>query len=340
MFAAEISGVAYCRPERRNPLSRAVASPTDMFESLSGPATPIWHLANFVFGVTGVIFALVGCLIVIALVRFRRRKDDGAREPAQIYGSNRLETAWTVLPMLIVLVLALTGARVIQALQDRPRPAGALDVTVVGHQWWWEVRYPSLGIVTANELHVPVSDPRAPSPTWLELASADVAHSFWVPRLAGKTDLIPNRINHAWIAPDAPGLYLGQCAEFCGTQHALMLLRVYAHSREDFERWVKAQQAQPSTPPARTPGRRVFESTGCVNCHALGGTIANGRYGPDLTHLMSRETLASGAALNTPATLRQWLQKPETIKPGVHMPGMQLDDQDLDQLVAYLLTLK
>jgi cytochrome c oxidase subunit 2 len=320
-----------------------VASPTDIFESTSGPAMPIRHLASFIFGVTGAIFAVVLSLIVIAVVRFRRRRGPGdeGREPPQIYGSNRLETAWTVVPMLIVLVLALTGARVVQALQDPRRPAGALDVTIVGHQWWWEIRYPRLGIITANELHVPVDDPRASSqtPTWLELTSADVVHSFWVPRLAGKTDLIPNRTNHAWIAPDAPGLYLGQCAEFCGTQHAKMLLRVYAHTRDDFQRWVKAQ-AQPSLPAPRTPGRRIFESTGCINCHALDGTVANGRYGPDLTHLMSRATLASGAALNTPANLRQWLQQPDSLKPGAHMPAMQLGDRDLDQLVAYLLTLE
>jgi cytochrome c oxidase subunit 2 len=320
-----------------------LASPTDIFELPSGPAMPIRHLATFVFGVSGAIFAIVVSLIAIAVVRFRSRKGQGdeGREPPQIYGSNRLETAWTVVPMLIVLVLALTGARVVQTLQDPRRPAGTLDVTIVGHQWWWEIRYPSLGIVTANELHVPVSDPRSPSPTptWLELTSADVVHSFWVPRLAGKTDLIPNRTNHAWIAPDAPGLYLGQCAEFCGIQHAKMLLRVYAHSREDFQRWVKAQ-TQPSPPAARTPGRRVFESNGCVNCHALGGTIANGRYAPDLTHLMSRATLASGAAPNTPANLRRWLRQPDTVKPGAHMPAMQLGDQDLDQLADYLLTLQ
>jgi cytochrome c oxidase subunit II len=314
-----------------------------MFELPSGPAIPIRHLASFAFAITGVIFVIVASLIVFALVRFRSRRGQGdeGREPPQIYGSNRLETAWTVVPMLIVLVMALTGARVVQALQNPHRPAGALDVTVVAHQWWWEFRYPSLGIVTANELHVPVSDPRAPnsSLTWLELTSADVVHSFWVPRLAGKTDLVPNRTNHAWIAPEAPGLYLGQCAEFCGTQHAKMLLRVYAHTPEDFERWVKTQTGS-SPPAAGTPGRRVFESNGCVNCHTLGGTIANGRYAPDLTHLMSRATLAAGATTNTPENLRRWLQKPDSIKPGAHMPAMQLNPQDIDQLVAYLVTLQ
>src|SRR5262249_49490934 len=157
---------------------------------------------------------------------------DGS-EPPQVYGSNKLETAWTVLPVLIVLVLALTTARVIQMVQGKVRPASAIDVTVIGHQWWWEFRYPASGIGTANELHVPVSDPRAPTPTWLTLLSADVAHSFWVPRLAGKTDLIPNRVNHMWFAPTTPGVYLGQCAEYCGTQHAKMLLRVYVHPRAD-----------------------------------------------------------------------------------------------------------
>jgi cytochrome c oxidase subunit II len=316
-----------------------MASPTDIFASPSGPAVVIGHLARFVLTVTATIFAVVGFLILVTAVRFRSRKDQLGREPPQVYGSNRLETAWTVLPMLIVLALAMTGARVIQSLQDARPPAGALHVSIVGHQWWWEIRYPALGIVTANELHVPVSDPRAPSPTWLQLTSADVVHSFWVPRLAGKTDLIPNRTNKAWISPSAAGLYLGQCAEFCGTQHAKMLLRVYAHPRPEFDRWVQAQStASPLAPPGA--GRRVFETHGCVNCHALAGTIANGRYAPDLTHLMSRATLASGATANTPTNLRRWIQTPASIKPGAHMPAMQLGGQELDQLVAYLLTLR
>ncbi len=315
-------------------------TPANIFAAASTPATRISDLSYFVIAVTAAIFVVVFALTATAVVRFRRRAADDGREPPQVYGSNQLETAWTVLPILIVLVLALTTARVIQSVQNAARPANAIDVTVIGHQWWWEFRYPGLGVVTANELHVPVSDPRAPTPTWLTLLSADVAHSFWVPRLAGKTDLIPNRVNHMWIAPTVPGMYVGQCAEYCGTQHAKMLLRVYVHPRAEFDRWVLEQADPKASPDEVAAGKRVFESNACVNCHALAGTIGNGRYGPDLTHLMSRATLAAGAAPLTPATLRQWLADPNRIKPGSHMPAMKLPDAELDELVQFLLTLR
>jgi cytochrome c oxidase subunit 2 len=176
------------------------------------------------------------------------------------------------------------------------------------------------------------------------LESADVAHSFWVPQLAGKTDLIPNRVNMTWIEPKQVGTYLGNCAEYCGTQHARMLLRVIVHEPDDFARWAgqqaAAQQQNPAEDAQVKAGRDVFFSSSCVNCHTIGGTSARGRFGPDLTHLMSRDTLASGAAPNTPEKLRAWVRDPQTIKDGSLMPNMQLTEQDLDQLVAYLLTLK
>jgi cytochrome c oxidase subunit 2 len=214
-----------------------------------------------------------------------------------------------------------------------------LEVIVTGHQYWWEYRYPSLNIVTANELHVPVSDPAHPTPTFLTLLSADTDHSFWVPRLAGKTDLIPNHPNQMWIDPHETGIFLGQCAQYCGTQHAKMLLRVYVQSREEFDRWVREQQQLPSAT-AVSHGRRVFESAACVNCHAVSGTTAKGVFGPDLTHLMSRDTIASGAAPNTQEVLRQWIKNPDAIKPGSKMPAMGLSDQDLDAVTAYLETLR
>jgi cytochrome c oxidase subunit II len=191
---------------------------------------------------------------------------------------------------------------------------------------------------------VPVSDPKDPTPTFLALFSADTDHSYWVPRLAGKTDLIPNHPNSTWIDPHETGLYLGQCAQYCGTQHAKMLLRVYVQSRADFDNWVKAEQQHASSANAQTnqaaaDGERVFESTACINCHAVRGTVANGRFGPDLTHLMSRDTIAAGAAPNTPENLRLWIQNPDAIKPGSLMPAMNLSDQDFDRLNAYLLTL-
>ena len=312
----------------------------NIFAPESTPAHSITHLAGFVLAITGLIFVVVGGLLVYALVRFRRRANDDGTEPAQVYGSGPVEAAWTTVPFLIVLVLTLATARVVQEVQDARKPAGALDVQIIGHQWWWEIRYPKLGIVTANELHVPVSPGGNRLPTFIDLRSADVVHSFWVPRLAGKTDLIPNKINSMWIEPERTGLFVGQCAKYCGTQHAKMLLRVYVDTREDFDRWVKEQKQLAENNPTEAAGQRVFEQTACINCHAVHGTVANGRFGPDLTHLMSRATLGSGALANSPEGLRAWIKSPEHFKPGVLMPAMNLNNADLDNLVAYLTTLK
>jgi cytochrome c oxidase subunit 2 len=172
------------------------------------------------------------------------------------------------------------------------------------------------------------------------LTSADVVHSFWIPQLAGKTDLLPNQVNTMWIDPKTAGLYLGQCAQFCGSQHAMMLLRVYVDTPDQFDVWIKNQQ-QPGRQEAQAAaGRKVFETQACMNCHAVSGTAATGRFGPDLSHLMSRATLVSGAMDNTPQNLRQWMKAPDTFKRGALMPAMQLNDEQLDQVTAYLETLK
>src|SRR5262249_51593065 len=192
--------------------------------------------------------------------------------------------AWTVIPVIIVIVLFLTSARVIHAIQDAPPPPGTIHVTAVGHQFWWEYHYPDLGVVTANELHVPVSDASNPTPTYLTLLSADTDHSFWVPRLAGKTDLIPNRENHMWIEPQQTGTVLGQCVQYCGTQHAKMLLRVIVQSRQDFDAWVEQQKSIPAQEASVAAGRQVFETTACVNCHVVGKQAMLRAFGPDLTH--------------------------------------------------------
>ena len=315
-------------------------SPTNIFAPASTPADSIYHLSRLVLGITAGIFVVVCSLLVYVVVKFRTNENDDNREPAQVYGSNRVELAWTVVPCLIVIVLFLATARVVHGIQDARRPPGTIDVTAVGHQFWWEFRYPTLGVVTANELHVPVSDPKKPSPTFIHLLSADTDHSFWVPRLAGKTDLIPNRQNEIWIDPHEAGLYLGQCAQYCGVQHAKMLLRVYVQSREDFDRWIEAQSHPAQTNEPVSEGRRIFETTACINCHTISGTVANGRFGPDLTHLMSRDTIASGVVPNTPEELRRWVGNPDTIKPGSKMPSMQLSEHELDAITAYLSTLR
>jgi cytochrome c oxidase subunit 2 len=241
-------------------------------------------------------------------------------------------------------MLFLSTTRVILGTQAIPKPGNSLDVTVVGHQFWWEYRYPKLGVVTANELHIPVSDPARPMPTYLTMSSVDVAHSFWVPRLAGKTDVIPNRVNTMWIDPAQAGLYLGQCAQYCGTQHAKMLLRVYADTPEQFAAWISQQKkpAQQDFPgnSAAAEGQTVFMHNACINCHAVGGTAANGRFGPDLTHVASRDTIASGAVQNTPENLRKWIDDPNSLKPGSLMPPMHLNSHDLDVITAYLTQLR
>src|SRR5436190_12523550 len=289
-------------------------APPSMLRPVSTPAHEISTLAIFVLGVTTAIFVIVSGLLTYSVIRFRSRRPDDGSEPPQIYGSGPVEFAWTAVPVLIVFVLILVTARSIYSVQAVRRPPHALAVRVVGL--------------------------RDPTPTFMALESADVAHSFWVPRLAGKTDLIPNRTNHMWIEPRETGLFLGQCAEYCGTQHAHMLLRVYVQPRAEFDRWVVAQRRPAAADPAAADGRRVFEATACVNCHTVRGTVATGRFGPDLTHLMSRATLVAGAAPMTRASLHAWIDDPDRVKPGALMPAMKLDAPALDQLVGYLATLE
>ncbi|MGD0988360.1 MAG: cytochrome c oxidase subunit II [Candidatus Sulfotelmatobacter sp.] len=312
---------------------------TNIFAPSSTPAKSISDLSVFVLAITGIIFAVVFTLLIYSVVKFRARATDSGREPAQVYGSTQIELAWTIIPILIVVVLFLATARVIHAVEDAPEPVGAVQVIAIGHQYWWEFRYPKLGIVTANELHIPVSDPSHPTPTFLQLLSADTDHSFWVPELAGKTDLIPNHPNRMWMDPQTTGIFLGQCAQYCGVQHAKMLLRVSVDEPEDFAAWARAQQKPAVEDADAIAGRRVFERNACMNCHRVDGTSADGHFGPDLTHLMSRATIAAGAAENTHDNLRLWIQDPSAIKPGSLMPAMKLSDADLDAVVSYMETL-
>jgi cytochrome c oxidase subunit II len=322
------------------PTDNIVYQTPSIFDPHSGPAHLIEHLSFFVLEITGAIFIVVASLWVYVVVRFRQRDPNDDSEPPQIYGSTQIELAWTVIPILIVVVTFLTTARILFAIQDQKMPPSAVVADVVGHQFWWEFHYPKYGFSTANELHVPLSTEQAPMTTSLNLLSADVDHSFWVPALFGKIDLIPNKVNHIWFNPDKAGMYVGQCAQFCGVEHAKMLLRVYVQTPEDFAAWVKNQQQPAVQDPAVAQGRQAFETQSCISCHVVRGTSAQGKFGPDLTHLMSRDTLASGAIDNTPANLKLWIQDPDYVKPGSLMPAMQLSDGQIDQIVAYLTTLK
>jgi cytochrome c oxidase subunit II len=312
----------------------------NMFNPKATPAESAYNVSILMLAICAAIFLVVGGLLTFTIVRFRRRKMDDSREPAQVYGSNKIEIAWIVIPVLIVLVLSMATARAVVEVQNKRMPADALKATVVGHQWWWEIRYPELGIVTANELHVPLSTAAKPATTALRLESADVAHSFWVPQLAGKTDTIPGITNTMWIDPRQEGTFLGNCAEYCGMQHANMLLRVVVETPADFEKWVVAQKLDAASDPQLGSARATFLSLSCVNCHTVSATTATGTFGPDLSHLMSRQTLGSGVVPNTLENLRAWVKDPQTIKPGNLMPNMQLNSRELDEVVTYLASLK
>lgn len=316
------------------------SSPTNTFDPASTPARSIFGLSMFVLAVTGVIFVVVFSLLVYTVIKFRQRDTHDHHEPPQVYGSTQVEMAWTVIPINIVLFLFLASARVIHGIQDTAKPSEAIEVTAVGHQFWWEFRYPGLNTTTANELHVPVSDPAHPTPTFLTLLSADTDHSFWVPRLAGKTDLIPNHPNRMWIEPQESGIYLGQCAQYCGIQHAKMLLRVYVQPRAEFVRWIQEQSQSVAVTNSVSRGRAVFETSPCLDCHKVRGIAGNGGYGPDLTHLMSRDTIGAGAAPNTPENLRKWIRDPSSIKPGAKMPALQLTPRQIDDVTSFLETLR
>jgi cytochrome c oxidase subunit 2 len=326
--------------------------------SIFRPASPaggaIVQLSLLVLAVAAGIYLIVTGVLFYCVVRFRRR---GAqlKEPPQVYGSVPIEVAWTAAPTLIVFFLVLVTTRTLWEVEvDPPEPTAGdntLFVTVVGRQWWWEYRYDHydgrpLGFVTANELHIPQSNGDTPRRTYLTLRSADVCHSFWVPRLGGKTDLIPGRVNDMWLETEHAGLFLGQCAEYCGTQHAGMLLRVVVDDPEQFNAWLAREGEPVHNSPAENEaatiarGRGAFHALSCVNCHAIRGTTAAGTFGPDLTHLMNRETLAAGMVPNTRENLRRWIADPQHIKPGCLMPAFGLDEQQLDDVVAYLESLR
>ncbi|MFO0881587.1 MAG: cytochrome c oxidase subunit II [Gemmataceae bacterium] len=334
-----------------------VARNTSVFSPVSPPADFIRTLFFLVMAICAGILVIVEAVLIYSLVKFRRRAGDNTSEPPQVYGSTPIEIAWTTAPALIVFLFILALFRTefkVRTDPARPPEGGEpLYVTVIGHQWWWEYVYDRLGdeelrgtdgarLITANELRVPLSETGTPRPVYLTLKSADVCHSFWVPRLAGKTDLIPGRVNQMWFEAMEPGVYVGQCAEYCGTQHANMLLRVVVEKPEEFRRWLDAERKPAAAPVGAqlTRGRDLFLRTSCVNCHRVRGTAAQGTFGPDLTHLMGRSTLAAGMVDNGTDELRRWVDDPQTVKPGCLMPAMKLSPDELSLVVDYLRSLK
>jgi cytochrome c oxidase subunit 2 len=310
-------------------------TPQTALEPKGPVARHIYHLSEPVFLVAGLVFVLVQGLVLYSVFRFR---DRGQAEPEQIHGNTRLELAWTLLPALTLFVIAIPTIKTIFDLSRKP-PAGALEVTVTGHQFWWEYHYEESGITTANELVIPVSRPVS-----ITLKGVDVIHSFWVPAFAGKTDVIPGRVNHMHFTADETGTFPGQCTEFCGLSHANMRNRAVVLTPDAFDTWVKAQLQGAATPAEGTQaaeGLKVYSQHGCGTCHTVAG-VSEGKVGPNLTHFQSRHTFAGSIYTNTPENLREWLSDPLKAKPGNDMiiPGGPLKPDDITKLIAYLETLK
>jgi cytochrome c oxidase subunit 2 len=332
-------------------------------ESALNPAGPQAHRISSLMWVFIAVCVVVYVIVMIVLVAaFLHRRRGAAMVPSnepivepnaasehRIWTVVLSSTAITIITLFVLLFSDFATGRAIHHLSDSPDP---LRIEITGHQWWWEVRYvdwparfgervPSNDITTANEIHVPV-DPKHPVVVQCKLDSHDVIHSFWVPSLHGKKDLVPGHPTDIWIQADQPGIYWGECGEYCGYQHANMRIAVVAQSPEEFQAWLDGQRqsAPDPTTPMQTKGRNVFLHASCAMCHTIQGTDARGLVGPDLTHVASRQLLAGGAVPNVPGHLAGWIVDPQKIKPGTRMPQNNLSPDDLRALLEYLETLK
>lgn len=319
--------------------------PQTTFAPRSGMARELDELFELTLVLGVGVGVLVFILLAYIILRFRHRPGDA--EPKQIHGNTRLELAWTLVPALILAVIAVPTVQTIFETYEIPgEDEDALVIDVVGWQWWFEFRYPVAGgdtVFTANEIHIPVGRPVA-----LRLLGGDVIHNFWVPQMGGKRYLIPNRVNQLSFAAEEPGVYLGQCAEFCGTSHALMRMRLIAHTPEGFQEWLR-NEASPAVDPAAVAapdsalilGKQLVTAGACAGCHVIEGTPADyGRVGPNLTHFARRRTLAAGILENNAENLAAWIRNPQAIKPDARMPSLGLGEDELRYIVAYLQTLQ
>ena len=304
-----------------------------VFHPFSPETAGILHLFILVLIVCGLILAIVVGMIGYGLVFFRHKADSA--DPAPHFGNRKLELTWTIGPILIIIwlfVLTVRGMR-----ESDPAVNRAPDLIVIGHQFWWEVRYPQTGVVTANEIHIPVG-----RQLLVRLESADVIHDFWVPALARKIQLIPGQTNNLWLEANAAGTYDGECAEFCGAGHAWMRFSVIAESPGEFDAWRRQQEnsaALPATGSAQT-GLKTFQAMTCINCHTIRGVSIAANAAPDLTHLGARAILGAGVLSNTETNLFRWLKNPQDFKPGCFMPNLKLTDAQAGALTGYLETLK
>lgn len=299
---------------------------------------PFNTLFTVIMLLAAAVVTLITALVTYVIIRYRGRPGD--EPPEQLFGNRRLEITWTVAPSVL---LAIVFYFTFQDLRASATPGAGVpagkqpDIEVVGHQFWWEFRYPKYGFVTANEIHVPIG-----RPVLLTVTSADVQHDFWVPQLGQKMDLYPGKTNHVWLEARSPGDYQGACAEFCGPQHAWMRILAVAQTQSGFDGWARQQRAAARGPSGGLVGQGagLFNQYPCGSCHYVAGTDANGRAAPDLTHFGSRRDIAAGVMENTPENLATYLNNPQAVKPGSLMPSFRLSPQEVRALTAYLESLK
>jgi cytochrome c oxidase subunit 2 len=309
--------------------------PQTTLEPITEYGWKIQRLFELILWPAAFVFVVVEGALLYTIWRFRARP---GREPhRQLHGNTTFEIAWSIAPAIVLAIIAVPTVTTIFEIGGEPAP-DSLKVEVIGHQWWWEFRYPDLNVVTANEVHMP-----AGRGINFELKSADVVHAFWLPRLGGKRDVLPTHTYYLWLdAPSEPGMYLGQCAEYCGISHANMRVRGFVDSQADFDSWVRNQQTPAATPVSAEAARgaEVFQRSACIGCHNIAGTNARGQIGPDLTHIGSRTSIAAGLYENNRTEMARWIRDPPAMKPGSLMPKLGMSEDDIAAIVAYLESLK
>lgn len=325
-------------------ISGCAKTPQSLFDPHGPVAKMEVDLLNLSLYIAIFIGVAVTAILLYILFRFRTTGAPVGEPPEQIHGSAKMELGWTLIPIVILAVTAIPSIRVANVVYNRDIP-GAMHVKATGIQWFFQFEYVEPKFTVANELVIPVG-----KPVVLQLHSNDVIHSFWVPKLGGKTDMIPGRNNVTWLQADTPGLYYGQCAEYCLTAHSLMRFRVRAVPQQEFDAWVARRQAgaapTPPTDALAARGRALFEGVEkgrvtCFACHAVEGTTAKAQVGPNLTNIAERSTIGAGLVPNTTENLKKWIRDPHVFKPGARMPQhAHLKEEELDAIVAYLQTLK
>ena len=311
-----------------------------LLQSVENPASQQADRINRLFNYFNIAAAgmllLVIFLIVYICIKFSRKKSD-TDEPVQTSHSKMLEGAMIGGPVLILIFFFYQTLTVMNAVSPAVPKDRQPDIVITGHQWWWEVDYPGSNVVTANEVHLPVG-----KRLLMQMRSADVIHDWWVPELGNKMDLVPNQSNYLWLDINKPGKYIGACSEFCGAQHAWMRINVIAQDENDFNKWLaeNAKAAVAPTDSLALKGAELFQSKTCGSCHRIQGTAATSNVGPDLTHLASRQTLLTGLLENNKSNLFKWINHPQQIKPGAHMPDFNFNKDTVTAIVHYLNQLK